>query len=126
MKFRVVVAEDDSSFLAALVSLLETEFDVVGTASTGDAAVQLASQLDPHVVVLNLEISELNGIEVTRRITNRGSPAVVVCSLEGDPEIVDAAFKAGALGYVVKARAAIDLITSVKSAAEGRRFVSPT
>lgn len=127
MKYRIVVAEDDPSFLAMLVSVLHAEFDVIGTAGTGSAAEQLVSDLHPDVAVLDLEISQLNGIEVTRRIMNSSpAPAIVVCSLESDPDIMNAALAAGALGYVLKARLAMDLVTAVKSAASGRRFVSPS
>jgi DNA-binding NarL/FixJ family response regulator len=67
----------------------------------------------------------LNGIEITKELAKDPlSPAVVICSVENDPEIVEAARQAGALGYVFKARVAEDLIAAVKSAADGQSFVS--
>jgi DNA-binding NarL/FixJ family response regulator len=69
----------------------------------------------------------LTGLEVTRELAKSPSrPAVVICSVENDPEIVEAARQAGALGYVFKARVAEDLIVAVKSVASGRSFVSPS
>jgi DNA-binding NarL/FixJ family response regulator len=78
-------------------------------------------------VVLDLEMPEFNGIDVMRELTKHPSrPAVVICSIENDPEIVEAARQAGALGYVFKARVAKDLTAAVKSVASGQSFVSPS
>ena len=67
----------------------------------------------------------LNGIEVTRELAKH-SPAVVICSVETDPDIVEAARQAGALGYVFKIRVHKDLILAMKSALQGKPFVSPS
>ena len=126
MRLRVLVAEDDPPFLDTLAALLEPEFELVGTAATSDSVMELLRRSHPDVVVLDLEIAERGGVELTRKIaTHVHSPAVVVYSLESDPDIVKAVFDAGALGYVQKARIAIDLIAAVKSASNKRRFVSP-
>jgi DNA-binding NarL/FixJ family response regulator len=77
--------------------------------------------------VLDLEMPGINGIEVAKElIKSPSSPAVVICSVENDPEVVEAARQAGALGYVFKARVAEDLIVAVKSVARGQSFVSPS
>jgi DNA-binding NarL/FixJ family response regulator len=110
-----------------MVSLLTREFQVVGTASTSAEAVQLASELHPDVMVLDLALSDRDGMELIYQVSHETpSPAVVVCTLESDPEVVDAAFKAGVLGYVFKARSAMDLVAAVKSAGNGHRFQSPS
>lgn len=110
-----------------LVSLLGGEFEVIGTASSSAAAAQLASELHPDVMVLDLELSGRAGMELIRQISDGvSSPAIVVCTLESDPEVVDATFKAGAVGYVLKARSAMDLISAVHSAVKGQRFQSPS
>jgi len=127
VKLRVIVAEEDRPFLRTVVSVLESEFEIVAMAPDAESAVRLAAELDPDVVVLDLEISRRKGIEVTTRISQQtGAPAVVVCSLETDPDIVQATRNAGALGYVLKSRIAIDLIAAVRSAANGQPFLSPT
>jgi DNA-binding NarL/FixJ family response regulator len=121
--------------LRHLVSLLETEFEVVGTAEDGKSALECIRRFAPDVAVLDLVMPVLNGIEVTREARkmapkrdwsdfSRLRPAVVICSVEGDPDIIEAAKKAGALGYVLKIHADRDLITAVKSAAHGKWFVS--
>jgi DNA-binding NarL/FixJ family response regulator len=127
MKLRMVVADDNGSFLRELTSLLQTEFDVVGTAVDGKSALECIRNCRPDVVVLDLEMPAPNGIEVTKELKkDHLSPAVVICSVEDDPEIVEAALRAGALGYVIKLRFAKDLIAAVKSAVRGESFVSLT
>src|SRR5215467_3982730 len=125
MKLKVVVADDNPAVLRELVSLLEAEFDVVSTAENGQLAFEYARRNEPDIVVLDLEMPLLNGIEVTRKLRKLGrTPAVVICSVESDPEIIEAAQQAGALGYVFKARMTRDLISAVKCAADGKSFVS--
>ena len=127
MKLRIVVADDNAAFLAKLVSVLATEFDVVDTAADGRSALECIRLCQPNVVVLDLEMPGLNGIEVTRELAKSpSSPAVVICSVETGLEFVEAARQAGALGYVFKARLADDLVVAVKSAADAQSFVSPS
>ena len=124
---KVVVADDNPAFLRQLVSLLEAEFDVVSTAENGQLALACVRCYDPDILVLDLEMPVLNGIEVTRELKKLGpNPAVVICSVESDLEVVEAAQRAGAIGYVFKARMAEDLLIAVKSAARGEPFVSPS
>src|SRR5215467_9282868 len=107
MKLKVVVADDNPAVLRELVSLLEAEFDVVSTAENGQLAFEYARRNEPDIVVLDLEMPLLNGIEVTRKLRKLGrTPAVVICSVESDPEIIEAAQQAGALGYVFPQSAA--------------------
>jgi DNA-binding NarL/FixJ family response regulator len=127
MKLRIVVADDNTVFLAKIVSVLATEFEVIATAADGKSALECARLRQPDVVVLDLEMPGLNGIEVTQELTEHPpSPAIVICSVENAPEIVEAAQQAGALGYVFKTRIAQDLIMAVKSVAGGKSFVSPS
>ena len=126
MKLRVAVADDNADFLNKFISVLETEFDVVATASDGKSALESIRSCSPDVVVLDLEMPALNGIEVTRELSKHDPrPAVVICTVESDPEIIEAAREAGALGYVFKSRIGKDLIAAVKSVARGQSFVSP-
>jgi len=125
VKLRVVVADDNPEALRRLVSILTVEFDVVATAKNGQLAIECVRDYKPDIVVLDLEMSILNGIEVTRELRKVGpTPAVVICSVESAPEIVEAAQQAGALGYVFKMRVTRDLIVAVRSAAVGEPFIS--
>jgi len=124
---RVVVADSSAVVLRELVSLLSTEFQVGGTAITGTEVLQLIHQSQPDVAVISLRLPELNGIEVIRQLVKEERhPAVVVCSFETSPEIIEASYNAGALGYVLKTRAAVDLVAAVRAAAVGKRFQSPS
>ena len=123
-RLRVLVADDNRAFLQELTSLLAAEFDVVATATNGRSALDLIRRYEPDLVVLDLGMPLLNGIEVTRKLAKH-SPAVVICSVETDPEVVEAARQAGALAYVFKARFKKDLILAVKSALQDKPFVSP-
>lgn len=126
MKLRIVVADDNPGFLEKFIALLGTEFDVVATARNGRLALQAIHQFEPDVAVLDLGMPRLNGIEVMKELrnSNRGA-AVVICSIETDPQIVRTARQAGVLGYVFKSRVEKDLIAAVKAAARGESFFPP-
>ena len=127
MRLRIVVAEDNPAFLRELTAFLGNEFEIVATATDGRAALECIACCHPDVAVMDLEMPVLNGLEATRQLMQvPPNPAVVICSVETDPEIVDAAREAGALGYVFKPRMASDLIPAVKTAARGESFVSPS
>jgi len=124
-KPRVIIADDNPAALRQLVGLLAAELDVVATAENGQAAVEIIRQYEPHIVVLDLQMPLLSGIKVTQELKNIApGAAVVICSVETDPEVVQACQQAGALGYVVKIFAARDLAAAVRAAAGGEPFLS--
>jgi DNA-binding NarL/FixJ family response regulator len=124
-KFRVIVADDSPLFLQKLISLLAVEFDVVATAADGKTALNLIRRYEPDLVVLDLNMPGLNGIEVARELAkNPPSPLVVICSAETDSEIVEAAREAGAVEYVFKSRIEKDLILAAKSAVQDSPLVA--
>lgn len=125
MRVRVVVADDNPGMMQQLVSLLRADFDVVATASDGSEARECIHHHRPDVAVLDLIMPNMNGIELTRELAKNGhSTRVVICSVENDPQCIEAARKAGALGYVFKPRMAKDLISAVKSVAADHPFTS--
>ena len=124
-RLHILVADDNPAFLRTLTSLLKVEFEVVATAACDGTVLETVRRYQPDLVVLDLGMPGLNGIEVTTELAKHPpSPPVVICSVETDPEIVDAARHAGALAYVFKTRIKQDLILAVKSAVQGRPFVS--
>jgi CheY-like chemotaxis protein len=124
-KLRVVVADDSPPFLQKLISLLAVEFDVVATAADGKMALNLIRRYEPDLVVLDMQMPGLNGIEITRELAkNPSSPPLVICSAETDSEIVEAAREAGAVAYVFKARIETDLILAAKSAVQDSPFAA--
>lgn len=125
MRLRVVVADDSPAFLHQLIYLLGIDFNVVGSAENGQTALDVIQDTRPDVAVLDLEMPILDGIQVTRELRKLGpSPAVVICTVETGPEIIEEALQAGALGYVFKTYAGQDLVKAVKLAAIGEPFVS--
>jgi CheY-like chemotaxis protein len=125
-KLRIIVADDNPVFLRELTSLLGAEFDVVATAADGKSALDLIHRHQPDLVVLDLQMPGIDGMEVTRELAKRlHSPPVVICSAESDHEVVEAARQAGAVAYVFKVRVHKDLIGALRSAVQGRPLVSP-
>jgi len=125
---RVLLADDHTVVRQGLRALLEVEPDisVVGEAETGRQAVQLAGKLRPDVVVMDIAMPVLNGLEATRQIIKMVPAAkVLVLSSYSDDEYVYQLTEAGAVGYLLKQTAAADLIKAVREAKKGRTFFSP-
>jgi len=126
-RIRVLVADDHEAFLAATARLLEAEYDVVKTVGDGQALIDEAARLGPEVLVLDISMPVLNGIEAARQLKAAGSRAkVVFLTVHEHPDYVRAALAAGAQGYVVKCRLASDLLLALREALAGRCFVSPS
>lgn len=122
---RVLVADDHQSLLDRVVSILCGEFVVVGTVHDGTALVDAEARLKPDVLVIDISMPGMSGLEAASTIRRRGSRAAVVClTAHQEREIVEAAWRAGVLGYVTKTSLAHDLVPAVRAALAGRRFVS--
>lgn len=122
---RILLADDHPAALEVFARMLSADFEVVGTAEDGEAAVRSVLALVPDVVVLDVEMPKLDGFAVARRLAASGSQAkVVFLTAYADPDYLDAALRAGASAYVLKARAAEDLVPAVRLALEGRQFIS--
>ena len=123
---RILLADDNPSMLQAARRILEPEFQVVGTVNDGQAVLEAADALRPDVLILDICMGVLNGLEAARRLTRTGSQArIVFLTVHQDQEFVEEAFSVGALGYVVKPRLGTDLLPAVREALVGRAFVSP-
>ena len=124
---RVLLADDREEMLQTVVLVLRHEFDVIGTAENGSRAVELATKLSPDVVVLDISMPVVNGIETACRLKELGSHArVIFLTIHTDPEFVEAALSAGALGYVLKPSLATDLVPAIWAAMQGYTFISPS
>lgn len=110
-----------------LRALLEREgLDVVGEAGTGLEALTLARSLAPDLVVVDISMPGLNGIETTRRLlAELPGVKVIMLSMHSEPRYVAATFEAGAVGYVRKDAAGRELLQAVRAVAEGRTYASP-
>jgi DNA-binding NarL/FixJ family response regulator len=121
----VLLADDHDEFLATVVRHLEPHFDVVGTVGDGQALVDEAVRLAPDVVVLDITMPVVNGIDAARKLKATGSRArIVFLTVHADPDYVCAALDVGALGYVLKSELASDLLPCLEDAVSGRSFVS--
>ena len=125
---RIVLADDHVVVRNGLRLILEQQpdFEVVGEASDGRAAVRLAEIEEPDVVVMDIGMPNLNGIEATRRIVvNRPKTAVAILSMHSDEGYVVRSLKAGVRAYLLKDSAEADLIAAVRAISTGRSFFSP-
>lgn len=126
---KIVIAEDHTIVRQGIKSLLANEPDlrVVGEAKDGIEAIRLVEDLEPDILVADLMMPGLGGLEVTRRVTQlRGKTRVVVLSMHEDQAYVVESLSYGALAYVLKDSTADDLVKAIREAAGGRRFLSPT
>ena len=124
---RVLLADDHQSFLAVATRLLQPEFEVVMTVGDGEALIVEAATLAPDVIVLDISMPKLNGIEAARRLNAAGCTAkIVFLTVHEDLDYVRGALAAGAHGYVLKPRLASDLLLALREVMANGSFVSPT
>ena len=123
---RVLVVDDYEPFRRFICSTLRRpELQIVGQASDGLEAVQQAEELQPDLILLDIGLPSLNGIEVARQIRKLFPRSIILfVSQESSADVVQEALAMGALGYVVKAHAGSDLLPAVGAVLEGRQFVS--
>ena len=124
---RVLLADDHDFFLNRVTSVLQSGFELVGTVNDGGALVREAQRLRPDVVILDITMPVLNGIQAAHEI-HAAFPAIklVFLTVHADPEYVRACFAEGGLGYVKKSRLGRDLIPAINAALLGRSFISPS
>jgi two-component system response regulator NreC len=128
MSFRVLIADDHGVVRQGLRALLEKsqEISVVGEASDGREAVRLAGELRPHIVVMDIAMPLLNGIDATAQIIDRYPDIkVIILSMHFDESYILRALSAGAKGYLLKDSAEGDILPAVQAVAQGRPYFSP-
>lgn len=127
-KIKVLIADDHGIVRKGLRLQLEqhAEFEVVGEASDGREAVQRADELSPDVVVIDIAMPNLNGIQATAQIVKKNPRVgVIILSMHSDESYVTRSLTAGAKGYLLKDSADVDLQRAVQSVAQGKSFFSP-
>ncbi|HUU09807.1 MAG TPA: response regulator transcription factor [Phycisphaerae bacterium] len=128
MDLKILLVDDHQIIREGLRSLIEKErgMKVVGEAANGREAVRLARELAPDVVVMDVSMPDLNGIEATRQIASRVPAArVVALSMHSDRRFVAEMLRAGALGYLLKESAFDELARAVRAVAAGGTYLSP-
>lgn len=122
---RLVLADDDPHVLEMVWRLLYDHYDIVGRASDGRMLVEQVALHSPDVAVVDLSMPELSGIEATRAITrSAGTVRVVILSVHDEPAYVEAAFDAGAHGYVLKLAAERELIPAIETVIAAGSYLS--
>ena len=122
---RVLLVDDNQAMLARAAAALAATCVVVGQVQDGAAALVAAAALRPDVIVLDISMPGMSGLEVASRLRSAGSRAAIVfLTVHNDTEVVEAALAAGGSGYVIKARLASDLVHAVREARARRTFVS--
>jgi DNA-binding NarL/FixJ family response regulator len=125
-KIRVLLADDHKIVLEGLKNLLEQHFELVGTVDDGRALVNEALKLHPDVIVVDISMPSLNGIEAVRQIKSKDEQIkVIFLTMHADVNYATIAFDAGASGYVLKNSASRELITAINEAIKGRIYVTP-
>jgi two-component system, NarL family, nitrate/nitrite response regulator NarL len=125
--FKVLVVDDFAAFRQFVCSTLQesSEFHVVGQASDGLEAIQKAEDCQADVILMDIALPNLNGLEAARRISLVAPRSkIVFFSQIEDPGVVDSAFRGGSFGYVLKLDASRDLMPALESAVRGQKFVS--
>src|SRR5208283_5762896 len=126
IRARVLLADDHKMLVDALKRLLETRYEVVGTVNDGRALLQSAALLHPDVVVVDIAMSKLNGLDAVRRLkTTMPGVKAVFMTMNQDPYLVAEAFRAGASAYLLKQGAALELTKAISEVLKGRTYVTP-
>ncbi len=124
---RVLLADDHQDVLDKVKQLLDSKYEIVGTVSDGQSLVTACAQLKPDVLVIDITMPVLNGIEAALRLKEDGSESrIIFLTVHADPDYIRACLAAGAYGYVLKARMSSDLPRAIQEVLAGRIFISPT
>jgi DNA-binding NarL/FixJ family response regulator len=125
-KPRVIIADDHALVLEGLVTLLAPEYDIVATAEDGPALLRSVDALRPDLVLLDISLPLLNGIEVARDIGDRfPETRIIMVTMHADATFVRQSFAAGASGYVVKRSASRELLSAISAVLAGGTYVTP-
>src|SRR5689334_5639724 len=122
---QVVVADDHELILEKVVELINSDFEVVGTVADGKTALERIQLLKPEIAILDISMPFMTGIEVCAELKKSCSNVkVVVLTAHDDQEYMRVAFRAGAMGFVLKSRMAVDLMSALEAVKAGATFAS--
>lgn len=123
---RVILVDDHPAMLRQVAELLDGQFEVLAALRDGGQLEAAAAAVKPDLIVLDIALPGLSGIDLARRLADAGSLArIVFLTVHADADYAREALAAGGMGYVVKPRLASDLLPALRAAQEGRRFISP-
>ena len=123
---RILIADDHKMFAQGLQGLLEDEFDLVGTVADGQALVDAAHVLQPDIIVVDISMPVLNGLDAVRRLKDEGSSAqVIFLTMHVDHRLLAETFRCGGVAYVLKQSAGEDLIHAIRQVLAGHKYITP-
>ncbi len=123
---RILLADDHTLLLDAFRALLEPEFEVVATVVDGRSLLDECARLHPDVVVLDIAMPLLNGLDAGRQLTaRRDAPKLIYLTMNPNPDLAGEALRFGAAGYVLKSSAATELTQAIREALKGRSYITP-
>lgn len=123
---RLLLADDHTMFSQGLQSLLEEDFELVGAVEDGQALVEAAVRLKPDVIVVDISMPVMNGLDAVRQLKKQGvTSKIIFLTMHADDRLLAEAFRCGGSGYVLKQSAGEELIFGVKQVLAGRRYVTP-
>jgi DNA-binding NarL/FixJ family response regulator len=123
-KIRVLLADDNETVLARVRMVLGEKFDVVGAVSNGLDAVAEVQRLDPDVLLIDISMPILDGLQAVSRLRCHPQTKVVFLTVHEDQDFVDAAFAVGASGYVAKADVTTDIVSAISEVLKGLKYLS--
>jgi DNA-binding NarL/FixJ family response regulator len=122
---KILLADDHQMFSQGLQSLLEEEFELVGTVSDGLALVEAALRLDPDVIIADISMPVLNGFDAVRQLREQGVAAkIIFLTMHADDRLLAEAFRCGGTGYVLKQSAGDELILAIRQVLAGQKYVT--
>jgi two-component system, NarL family, response regulator NreC len=122
----VLIADDHTILAEGLARLLKDHFDVVGTAADGHALLEMADRLRPDVIVTDLEMPSVSGIDAVSRLRTRGVMSkVIILTMHGESGIAARALRAGASGFLLKSSAGEELVDAIQAVLSGRVYLTP-
>ena len=125
-RIKLLLADDHTMFAQGLKSLLGDEFDLLGTASNGKELVELATRLNPEIILVDISMPVLNGFDAVRQLKENGSEAkIIFLTMHDDTALLAEAFRCGASGYILKHSAGEELANAIREVAQGNKYISP-
>jgi DNA-binding NarL/FixJ family response regulator len=125
-KLRLIMADDHTLVVAGFRKLLESEFEILDVAEDGRSLVQAAERLQPDVILLDISMPVLNGIDAARQIRSRApNSKLIFVTMHSNPDYVREAFRAGGSGYLLKRSAASELVPAIRAVFAGDQYITP-
>jgi len=121
---RLVLVDNNPAMLETLVEMLQRDFVIAGTFSSGASLLADVGSLNPDIILLDVSLGDMTGFYVAKRLRSIACAAkIIFLSVHDNPDFVRAAFDAGALGYVFKSQVSYDLMDAIEAVSQGTRFV---